>query len=67
MDIATLIVAMYEFRMINILLVLTCSVLEALSAAGRFRGGIIMVRPKIGGAPKEVNLLFMTLSKNCGI
>ena len=24
--------------------------------AAHFRGGVIMVRPKVGGAPKEVNL-----------
>ena len=43
---------MYEFRMIAVLIFLSCAALEVLS--NNFRGGIIMVRPKAGGAQKEV-------------
>ena len=49
--------AMYESRMIAILLILSFTVLEVHS--NKFRGGIIMVRPKAGGAAKEVIKMFI--------
>ena len=51
--------AMYESRIITILLILSFTALEVLS--NRFRGGIIMVRPKAGGAAKEVVKYFIVL------
>ena len=39
-------------RMIAVLMFLSCAALEVLS--NNFRGGIIMVSPKAGGAAKEV-------------
>ena len=51
--------AMYESRIITVLLILSFTALEVLS--NRFRGGIIMVRPKAGGAAKEVVKCFIVL------
>ena len=51
---------MYECRMIAILLILSLTTLEVFS--NKFRGGIIMVRPKAGGAAKEVIIVaFVTI------
>ena len=48
--------AMYESTIIAVLLILSFTTLEVLS--NKFRGGIIMVRPKAGGAVKEVDKCF---------
>lgn len=46
--------------MIAILFILSLTTLEVL--ANKFRGGIIMVRPKAGGAAKEVIKLFFIIA-----
>lgn len=52
-----LIATMCECRLTIVVLILSCTVLQALS--NNFRGGIIMVRPKFGEEPKEVKFMSM--------
>lgn len=54
--------AMYESTIIAVLLLLSFTTLEVLS--NKFRGGIIMVRLKAGGAAKEVDKFLYNVCYN---